>query len=88
MVGGLLGDARQTVHQGVVGQGRVLRDALGELNRLGQRLASWHVVLRHANAHAFSGLVHPAGEHHVHHAVGADELGYPHRTATTDKNAA
>ena len=88
MVRGLLGDPRQAVHQRVIGQRSVLGDAFGQLHGLGESKACRHVVLRHAGGHAFGGLVDAAGEHHVQHAVGAGQLGYTHRAAAADEDAA
>ena len=88
LVGRLLGDAGQGVHQRVIGQRRVFGDALGQLERLVESGARRHQVLRHADALAVLRIVDAAGEHHVRHARGADQARDAHRTATAHENAA
>ena len=88
MVGRLLSDAGQGVHQGEVGQWRVGGDARGQINGLGQGRACGHQVLRQAHAFAVLRVVHATRQHHVGHAGRANQFGHAHRTATADKNAA
>jgi hypothetical protein len=84
----LFGDARQGVHQRVVGQRGVLRHAARELQRLRQGLAGGDEVLRQADAFAFLRLVDAAGQHHVRHARGADQARDAHGAAAAHEDAA
>ena len=82
------GDARQHVHDGEIGHRRIAGDALGELDALGEAGAGLHQVVRQADRLALLGAVGAAGQHHVHHARGADQPRHPHRAAAADEDAA
>ena len=88
MVGRLLSDAWQGVHQSEVGQWRVGGNARGQINGLGQGRACGHQVLRQSHAFAVLRVVHATSQHHVGHAGCANQFGHAHRTAAANENAA
>ncbi len=71
-----------------VGERRVLGDALGELDALGEAFAVLDQVMREAHGVAFLGVVDVAGQHHLLHPRHADEPRQPHRGAAADIDAA
>jgi hypothetical protein len=63
-----LGDARQRLRDGVVGQRRVAGHLARQLQRLGQTFACADQVVAQARGLAFGSVEDAAGEHHVGHA--------------------
>ena len=83
-----LGDPRQHLGDREIGRGRIAGDALGELDALGETLAGRDEIVRDPDRLAFLGVIAAPGEHHVHHARGADEPRQAHRAAAADEDAA
>ena len=63
MVGRLLGDARQRVHQRVVGHGRILRDALAKAIELAERIAQNAPMTNYALMHALPRIAEQTADH-------------------------
>ena len=86
MVCRLLGNARQSVHQCIVGQSCIGGNSLRQLQSFFQSSAGWNMILSQANALTVHCVVNTAGQHHVGHARHAYEFWNAHRTAATHKN--
>ena len=84
-----LGDARQHVHDGEIGQRRVAPRRARRSRCLGSSPApSSTTMCDRPVGLAFLGRIGAAGEHHVHHARDADQPRQPHRAAAADIDAA
>ena len=82
------GDARQHVRHREIGERRIAGDAVREFDALGEALAFVDQILREPDRLALLGGERAPGQHHVHHARGADQRRQPHRTAAADEDAA
>ena len=86
--GSLRGDARQQMHHREIGERRIAGNALREFEAFGEAFAFADQILRQPDRLAFLGGERAPGQHHVHHARGADQRRQPHRAAAADIDAA
>src|SRR5260370_75640 len=82
------GDGRERVSDGEMRQGGVARNLLGDLDSFGETRPGGNEIMREADRLTFLRVIDAAGEHHVHHARGADEARQAHRAAAADEDAA
>ena len=83
-----VGDAADRADRHHVHHRRVTGDRLGELDRLVQRLALPHKVVRQAERLTLLGGDPASGQHHLGGAAGADDARDPHRCPAADEDAA